>query len=92
MLRSVGAKDEDLRKANTMAKLTSQKNLQMMLPKLRRNHLEQTLKLTERQDKIMALLKEDKINPSLNESATRRRFFKSPSTKSNMVNNDLEHL
>jgi len=45
-------------------------NLQNLLPKIKKSHMDSTLQLTGRQDKIMALLREDKISPELNKTST----------------------
>ena len=60
------------------AKETSDKNLQNLLPKLKKTHLDSNIMLTGRQEKIMAILKADKISPQLN-NATSRKFFRNPS-------------
>ena len=61
MLRGAGIEETELRKADTLAKNASNKNLSSLLPKLKKTHIESNLMLSGRQDKIMAILKNDKL-------------------------------
>ena len=63
LLRGAGIEELDLQKAMKYAKETSDKNLQNLLHKLKKTHLDSNIMLTGRQEKIMAILKADKISP-----------------------------
>mmetsp|Transcript_19146 Transcript_19146/g.29335 ORF Transcript_19146/g.29335 Transcript_19146/m.29335 type:complete len:154 (+) Transcript_19146:1395-1856(+) len=77
LLRGAGIEEKELRKVKEMAKVASNKNMSVLLPKLKRTHLESNLMLSGRQDKILAILKGDKFSPELN--SPQRRFFQSES-------------
>lgn len=55
-----------------MASRASDKKLAVLLPKLKKTHLTSNLELSGRQDKILALFKQDQISPEINNS---RKFF-----------------
>lgn len=59
----------------------SNKNMSDLLPKLRKTHIQANIMLTGRQEKIMAILKGDKLNPQLN-NGTSRKFFRQGSNMS----------
>ena len=77
-MRGAGIEEAALRKADNLAKHTSSKNLATLLPKIKKTHIDSNIALTGRQEKILAILKNDKLSPELNNS-TSRKFFRQPS-------------
>lgn len=47
-----------------------------LLPKLRKTHIESNIMLTGRQEKILAILRGDKLSPQLNDVSSRKFFRK----------------
>lgn len=75
LLRGAGIEEAELRKAETAAKLNTQRNMASLLPKLKKTHIDSNLRLSGRQDKIIGMLKQDKLSPELN-NASSRKFFR----------------
>lgn len=75
LLRGAGIEENELKMAKNHAKSQSNKNMDNLLPKLRKTHIQANIMLTGRQEKIMAILKGDKLNPQLN-NGTSRKFFR----------------
>ena len=85
LLQGTGIKQKDQKRFKELANQTSNANLNAMLPQLKMENMYQSIQLAERQDKILALMKEDKVVLTLNKNSTQRRFFRSPSTKSSAI-------
>ena len=49
-----------------------------LLPKLKKTHMDSNLRISGREDKILGILKQDKISPELN-NASSRKFFRQAS-------------
>ena len=89
LLRGAGIEEKELRKAKETAKNTSNKNLAMLLPKLQATHVSSNLNISTRQDKILAILKSDRVSPTLNNSPTSRKFFTNSSDLKVQLNADI---
>lgn len=63
LLRGAGIEENELKMAKNQAKSQSNKNMSTLLPKLRKTHIDSNIMLTGRQEKILALLRGDKLSP-----------------------------
>ena len=79
LLRSTGIKEVELKKIHELVGEASAKKLEGMLPQIQQNHLNSTLRVSGRQDKILSIFRQEKLSPNLNSS---RKFYKSQSKKS----------
>jgi hypothetical protein len=81
LLRGAGLNQQDIRRFKELANISSKKSLSSRLPNLQLD-MYSTLQNDARQERVLALLKQDQLTLDLNKNNTQRRFFRSPSTKS----------
>jgi membrane-associated HD superfamily phosphohydrolase len=91
LLRGAGIEEAELRKAETAAKNNTQKNMASLLPKLKKTHIDANLRLADSQQKIIGLMKGDKLSPMLN-NASSRKFFREPSDLQSSIGADLKQF
>lgn len=88
MLRGAGIEEKELMRANQLATSASNKKLSTLLPKLKKTHITANLALSGRQDKILAILRGDKLSPELNSPGS-RKFFNPMGSDTKSSNADL---
>jgi hypothetical protein len=74
LMKGVELKERDIERAEEAGKKASTGQLEVLLPKLKRTHELQNEELTERQERIISILKGSKLSAELNSPEVRKHF------------------